>query len=137
MKIEIASFKDKNAIAKIALEHKDTRSFNSPIYSGERSFSSGMVIKAMVANKIVGFACFRHLIRKPYTSVYFMGVTKDFRRSGIGKKLLLHIVKNSPRKAVRLLVDNDNDTAVKFYKSLSFKKAEKKNEKSTYWELRI
>lgn len=83
-------------------------------------FTRGEMLVITHADVIVGFALIRNLVRKPYTSIYYLGVHPTARGRGLGKRLLTHIELQSPHAEVRLGVDEDNTESQAFWKRCGF-----------------
>lgn len=115
---------DDKAIQAIARMSKYTRGFSNMIYSGKEAYENGNVIVAYdnVANVAVGFASFRHCVRKPYSTIYDVGVPPDYMGKGIGRRLVEFVLTSSDHGCVRLNVDVNNKDAIAFYRKLGFKK---------------
>ena len=77
--------------------------------------------------KIVGFLIVTNLEpTKKSWYVYLVGIDKNYRRKGIGKKLFIHafdfLKKKFGAKRLFLMVDIENKPAINLYRKLGFKK---------------
>lgn len=55
-----------------------------------------------------------------FPEVSFVSVLKDYRRMGIGEKMIMHAIKDNPYKEYILEVTDNNTPAIKLYKKLGF-----------------
>jgi ribosomal protein S18 acetylase RimI-like enzyme len=103
-------------------------------YSGirnlEKLYRNGSVVVAEIDNEIIGFAVAPHLVKKPWTSIYEIGVHPDHQRQGIGRQFIFYIVENSPYRHVRLVCDARNTQGLHFYADLGFKNVGKRQNRS-------
>ena len=66
-------------------------------------------------------ACGRlHLNTSCEAQIRYMGVCKDFRRSGIGSKMLKKLEDNAIKQGANQIILNARENAVPFYKSLGY-----------------
>lgn len=70
--------------------------------------------------EIVGFAVAPHLVKKPWTSIYEIGVHPDCQRRGIGRQFIAYLMDESPYRHLRLVCDARNTTGLRFYAELGF-----------------
>lgn len=103
------------------------------LVEGLKNHSSCMVLFALVdgvyAGIITSFINFSTFKAKPYFNVHDIAVKKEFRGSGVGRKLLesvISIAKERNYCKITLEVRDDNHNAQKLYKSLGFKDCEPK-----------
>jgi len=124
MNILIAQWKDDSKIQKIAKQSKFTRDFCSILFVRQNIrawYKEGVVGKAVNAKgEILGFICAKHLIRKPHTTIYYMGVALEHRGKGVGKRLLQWALKQSPWGKLQLVCEEGNAEGSKFYDALGF-----------------
>lgn len=124
MKVLLAEFEDHPAIKQLARQDKYSRDFCSVPSVGintEHLYAVGGVGKAVVGKRLVGFVNFKHLQRKPFSSIYYMGVDPNHRRQGVGGKLVQWVMDTSPHKIIQLTCYNANEAAQKFYHRLGFR----------------
>lgn len=72
--------------------------------------------------RVIGYACGR-IFREKFGEIVSIAVAPDFRRRGIGRRLMLELesrFKNDGIKFTRLEVSVKNDVAIKFYESLGY-----------------
>ncbi len=60
-------------------------------------------------------------------------VLEDYRRMGYGKKLLEKALEMNQPKGMMLLVDVDNDPAIRLYESMGFAKVQCQNNLTAHW----
>ena len=68
-----------------------------------------------VDQNINGFVCLRHLVRKPYTSIYYLGVRPEGMGQGIGRALIEWAKATSQHREIVLLSEKENRKALNFY----------------------
>lgn len=115
-----------------------TRDFTNQMFSSPERYAEGTVYAACVSDgglhgPVVGFACVRHLKRRPETNVYFVGVAPEWRSLGVGEQLLRRIAADSPHKNVILKVAQDNTHARSFYERMGFIVRDSDDE--SYWHM--
>lgn len=101
----------------------------SGIMSLDRLWANGSVHVGLdhdqPGSPIVAFAVAPHLVRKPWTSVYEIGVHPDHQRRGIGAEFIRYLLRASPHRQLRLVCDVTNTGGLAFYESLGFVKLAK------------
>ena len=78
---------------------------------------------AKVNDQVVGYTCLWAILDE--LQIGNIAVTKDFRRKGIGEKLMLRILEEAEKKGchrITLDVRESNLTAINLYKKLGFEK---------------
>jgi ribosomal protein S18 acetylase RimI-like enzyme len=87
----------------------------------------------------VGFLYGRHLVRRPYSSLYYMGVDPEARSHGVGRAMVSLFLSHSPHGCIQLVCDEPNP-ANEFYARVGFQRigegASKKGVPFIRWELR-
>ena len=94
------------------------------------------IIKSLTTNKITLKELFQKYIfekeliknyKKKYLAITVLFVNKDSRKKGIGKKLVLALIRNYEKTGENIYVDtlSINVNAIGFYKSLGFKTIKK------------
>ena len=132
MNVLRAALKDDPALCAIAKQHKHTRDFCSILFirrSLEELYLAGGIGKAVERNRIVGFVCAKHLVRKPYTSIYYMGVDREHLGRGVGRELVHWTLERSPHHRIQLICEEIND-ALAFYYRIGFRLLEQGSTKS-------
>lgn len=106
----------------------------SEVYDNMKNFiedGSAILIGAFEESKIVGFI-WAYLIREKTYHINYFAVDKEKRRLGIGQKLLdkLYVIgKENNIVNIELLVEPNNDKAIKKYKNNDFQEKYIKMEK--------
>lgn len=122
MPVKTASIQDHQELVRIARTSRYTQSFSNQIYSGPQMYERGWIGKFEERGKIKGLICLRHAVRKKKTVVYDVVVAPEYKGRGIGRALICWAMQTSPFGAISLNVDNENKEALKFYRSLGFKR---------------
>lgn len=110
------------------LSGRFARDFASILFirrSLEQLYRSEAVLGAFARESLVGFCCCKHLVRKPHSSIYYMGVHPEFRQLGAGKALVQSALRASPWHRLELVCEEDNTEGMAFYKALGFRCIEK------------
>lgn len=123
----------REAISIYDLNHNLTTNYEKLYqeYDKIRINSDYLNLVAKIDGKIVGFATvvINHDIveeLRPFLTVWNLGVHKDYRRMGVGTKLLEYIYeygKGLDCTFIALLAEKDNTDAQQFYESLKFERA--------------
>jgi ribosomal protein S18 acetylase RimI-like enzyme len=95
-----------------------------------KGFVTVAVVDEVIDEKIVGFAVAPHLIKKPWTSIYEIGVHPDYQRQGIGRAFIVHLANESPYRRLRLVCDARNVNGLHFYTDLGFAAVGKRQNRS-------
>lgn len=104
-------------IARIARLSKFTKDFEAVRYIKDY-YDKGWMAVAIHLSEVQGFACIRHCVRQPWTTIYYLGVRTQ--RLGIGRELLRWVKDTSPHREIRLGVDRENDGAKSFWLATGF-----------------
>jgi ribosomal protein S18 acetylase RimI-like enzyme len=130
MQIRFAEKKDVKEIAKLLLDvfkeppFNEKASIDGVLKSVEFYLKTGRICVAIINTQIVGVLVFRTELywEGPVIIPIDLAVKKDFRRQGIGRKLMkdleLHAKKNKFKKI--LFKTNKKSLAVSFYKKLGY-----------------
>lgn len=118
MKVIPATWEQHKEIAALCKLSPYSKGFLDMYYIQEY-YQKRDVLITLQRSKITGFIAVRHCKLRPYTSVYYMGVT--VKRTGIGRALIEKVQSLSPWKILRLISEKANNEGLKFYKSLGFK----------------
>lgn len=106
-------------LLKIAGESAYTRGFADVRYV-QSYYEAGWIGAATYDGDVVGFVCIRHCIRNPWTTIYYLGITKRLRGRGLGKRLLDWVEAETPHEELRLGVDESNVGALAFWEGQGF-----------------
>jgi ribosomal protein S18 acetylase RimI-like enzyme len=85
----------------------------------QKSINENLFYKIEENGEIVGFAICRFLKTKNILSIDKIGIHPDYRKNGIGSKIIDEIKKRF--KVLRIDVVSDNIIAINFYKKNGFK----------------
>lgn len=124
-RIRRATREDWPAITAIAKHSPYTKGVTNPRVVAPDTIERGEMAVCEAGGKVVGFVAVRHLVRKPYTSLHYVGVDPEWRSRGVGERLVRWAWRKSPHKAVRLLCEIENKPAHKFYRRLGFKQVDR------------
>jgi ribosomal-protein-alanine N-acetyltransferase len=119
--IRRATREDWPAVTAIAKTSPYTKGVTNPRVVAADTIERGELAVCVADGEVVGFVAVRHLVRKPYTSLHYVGVHPEWRSRGVGERLVRWAWKHSPHKTVRLLCEVANKPAHKFYKRMGFK----------------
>lgn len=100
-----------------------TRPWNDPVADAERSLGgpSSTIIGSFAAGHLIGTAMTSRDGHRGW--IYYLAVDKDFRRWGIGRKLIWHCEEwlgqfGAPK--IQLLVRAENEAAARFYEAIGY-----------------
>ena len=131
MKIRKISGKNLESVMRLgAEEFKGEEWFTKKFVRNTLMNSNGIFIGAFEKNKLVG-CIFVEILDKPKSWIFFFVVKKEFRRRGIGTKLLKHAESHLSADYDMILVDLEkvDKSGLKFYKKNNFRKVAK----ITHW----
>ncbi len=120
MKIRKAKWRDRESIFSIGKQSHHTSGVSNPMFFGKHTIQRGEAAVAEHDGEIYGFVVVRHLVRKPFTSLYYVGVGSAARSRGLGELLVRWALRTSPHGRIRLICDIDNEKAHTFYERLGF-----------------
>lgn len=120
MKIRKAKLSDKPGIIEVAKQSKYTKGVSNPMFMPDTAFPKGEVAVAIHKDKVIGFTAIHNLVRKPYTSLYYVGVDEKYRSKKVGEQLVKWVMDQSPHSYIRLICEVENERAHKFYERLGF-----------------
>lgn len=107
--VRLATLEDLKEILKLSKQSEYTKKLSEVRYLQEyiprKEFA---VFHTGMSGVQLGFVLIRNLVRKPYTSIYYMGTRVDVRGLGIGYRLLQWVEQQSPHKEIHLGVDEAN-----------------------------
>ena len=121
MKIRTATMEDReNIFNEFCKKSKYVYDFTNKIsYSNEEVFRKGWVLVAEEAGKLLGFISFRHKVRSPESTLYFLMTSEEARGKGIAKALMEAMMESSQHTKMRLNVMKNNN-ALGFYLKQGF-----------------
>jgi ribosomal protein S18 acetylase RimI-like enzyme len=95
--------------------------FNANI---EIAKQSGLFFTKWDGDKLIGFMLCRLLKRTGVLSIDKIAIHQDYRKKGLGKEFLMHLLEyNLP---IKLDVATKNDNAIRFYERFGFRKVGEK-----------
>jgi ribosomal protein S18 acetylase RimI-like enzyme len=119
--VRTATLADRPEIIRISKQSKYTKGVSNPMFMDDKSFEKGEVGVAFTPKLgIVGFTAVHHLVRRPYTSLYYIGVDERFRSRRIGEHIVDWVLVQSPHSRIRLICEVSNPRAHAFYERLGF-----------------
>jgi ribosomal-protein-alanine N-acetyltransferase len=122
IKIDKCSFKDLRKVYEVELESFD-HPYPFPVFLNFLLKEPNGFLIAKMNDQIVGYII--GIIEKNIGTIVSIAVKKDYRRKGIGKKLLDCIIeyfKSKNISIINLQVRIDNYEAISFYENNGFKK---------------
>ena len=78
-----------------------------------------VVLVAVDERGVLGFVNYKHLKRKPQTTIYDIAVHRNARRQGVARALVQRVLSDSPHGCIRLKCIASNP-ACSFYTRLGF-----------------
>jgi ribosomal protein S18 acetylase RimI-like enzyme len=89
------------------------------------AFDKFRVILAIKDNKVVGYIDITHKYEE--NEPYDVFVKEEYRNMGIATDMLSYAIELDKNKRIMLLVDIDNEIAIRLYEKLGFKKVKGNN----------
>ena len=89
------------------------------------AFNKFRVILAIKDNKVVGYIDITHKYEE--NEPYDVFVKEEYRNMGIATDMLSYAIELDKNKRIMLLVDIDNEIAIRLYEKLGFKKVKGNN----------
>ncbi|MEM1553833.1 MAG: ribosomal protein S18-alanine N-acetyltransferase [Thermoproteota archaeon] len=120
--IEEATEKDLEAIIDIEKSSFPEYPYSIEIFKTLLKEYGRYFLVSKIKGRVIGYACGR-IFREKFGEIISIAVAPDFRRRGIGRRLMLELesrFKNDSIKFTRLEVSVKNDVAIKFYESLGY-----------------
>ena len=102
-KLRQAKINDKDYIRNIAWQYKAEIGFVNPS-SIQDAINRNNLVVAELNGKIIGYQLYRHLKRKPQTTLYNKVVLPDFRRQGIATTLVDYVVSEAIEKGNKFVI---------------------------------
>ena len=82
-------------------------------------------------NKVVGYMDVTYTFKE--NEPFDLFVLEEYRRKGYGRKLLAKALEMNQPNGMMLLVDADNDPAIRLYESMGFEKVQGQNNLTAHW----
>ena len=117
--VSLAAWEDHKQILKLSKQSPYTKTLADVRYIQEY-YTNGWMFKAVKEESIVGFACIRHCLRNPYTTIYYLGVEESCRGAGLGWRLVKAVEEASPHNELRLGIEETNQEGRLFWLALGF-----------------
>lgn len=139
-KVHTATLDDKDGIIRVAKMNKYTKGVSNPMFMNDASFDKGWVgVVRTKSGTVCGFTVVRHLVRYPYTSLYYVGVAPGHQGHGVGLSLVRWVMKHSPHGCIRLICEQENTDSVDWYKRHGFRVIEEGANKANepYWRFEV
>lgn len=121
-KNEVILYSDKYKEQYINIHLKDT------YWTGEKvltALDKFRVILAIIDNKVVGYIDITHKYEE--NEPYDVFVKEEYRNMGIATDMLSYAIELDKNKRIMLLVDIDNEKAIRLYEKLGFEKVKGNN----------
>lgn len=115
MTIRPARAEEHKKILEISKLSKYTKDFsNQVMFSSPAAYEKNWILVAEDQGEIIGFICFRVKMRKPETTLYFVGVRE--KRRGVGWALIMEMMRYAgDNLTLTLNCAKDNDIGNAFY----------------------
>lgn len=84
-------------------------------------------------NKVVGYMDVTYTFKE--NEPFDLFVLEEYRRKGYGRKLLAKALEMNQPNGMMLLVDADNDPAIRLYESMGFTKVQGQNNLTAHWSV--
>ena len=84
-------------------------------------------------NKVVGYMDVTYTFKE--NEPFDLFVLEEYRRKGYGRKLLAKALEMNQPNRMMLLVDADNDPAIRLYESMGFTKVQGQNNLTAHWSV--
>jgi ribosomal protein S18 acetylase RimI-like enzyme len=129
--IKFNNIKRKNEVILYSPKYKEqyiNLHLKDPYWRGEKVltvFDKFRVILAIKDNKVVGYVDITH--KYEGNEPYDVFVKEEYRNMGIATDMLSYAIELDKNKRIMLLVDIDNEKAIKLYEKLGFEKVKGNN----------
>lgn len=84
-------------------------------------------------NKVIGYMDVTYTFKE--NEPFDLFVLEEYRRKGYGRKLLAKALEMNQPNGMMLLVDADNDPAIRLYESMGFTKVQGQNNLTAHWSV--
>lgn len=105
-------------------------------WTGEKIVTAPERFRTLLAvrnGKVVGYIDVTHCFAE--NEPYDLLVLEEYRRMGYGRKLLAKALEMNQPSGMMLLVDVDNEPAIRLYESLGFEKVKNQNNLTARWKV--
>lgn len=105
-------------------------------WTGEKIVTAPDRFRTLLAvhgGKVVGYIDVTHCFAE--NEPYDLLVLEEYRRMGYGRKLLAKALEMNQPSGMMLLVDVDNEPAIRLYESLGFEKVKNQNNLTARWKV--
>ena len=128
---------DHKRLCAIARMDSETKGF-CDVYYPREYYENGWIWVAESNEDPVGFVCIRHCVKRPYTSLYYMGVRPFTQGRGIGTQLLECVKDSSPWGVIELGCSKTNEDGLRFWQREGFEVFDQDADKkgNEFWRLR-
>lgn len=120
VKIRAATEADVPEIVRISKQSPYTKGVTNPRVVSPDTIARGEMGVAATKQGLIAFVAVRHLVRKPWTTLHYIGVDERYRSQGIGERLVRWVMRNSPHGRIRLISEMSNPRSHGFYQRLGF-----------------
>lgn len=113
-----------------AIHNKDMYWTGEKVAAAQDRFRTLLAIRN---GKVVGYMDVTYTFKE--NEPFDLFVLEEFRRMGYGKKLLARALEMNQPNGMMLLVDVDNDPAIRLYESMGFAKVQGQNNLTAHWKI--
>lgn len=121
-------YSEKYAGQYFAIHNKDMYWTGEKVVAAPERFRTFLAVHG---GKVVGYMDVTHCFDE--NEPFDLFVLKEYRRMGYGRKLLAKALEMNRPNGMMLLVDVDNDPAIRLYKSMGFEKVQNQNNLTVHW----
>ena len=121
---------DKYTPQYLAIHNKDMYWTGEKVVTAPDRFRTFLAIHE---GKVIGYLDVTHCFAE--NEPYDLFVLEDYRKMGYGRKMLAKALELNQPSGMVLLVDIDNDPAIRLYQSMGFIKAENQNTLTAHWKV--
>lgn len=118
MRIVAANYSDHKELLKLARQSPYTKGFADVRYVQEY-YERDWILRTW---NMAAFACIRHCVRSPWTTIYYLGVAPEARGKGLGAAMVREISLRTPHGELRCGVDEANLEGQAFWKAMGFRR---------------
>ena len=114
----------------LAIHNKDMYWTGEKVVTAPDRFRTFLAIHE---GKVIGYLDVTHCFAE--NEPYDLFVLEDYRKMGYGRKMLAKALEMNHPSGMMLLVDVDNDPAIRLFESMGFIKAEHQNTLTAHWNV--